>query len=87
MAFVYIIFTVSAAYAVLGNVAVYLALTRRNVPLRFIWAGTPGYLYRICVASPAVSPGLCRFALSTNVAFIIACVASIPIIGLAHAHG
>lgn len=87
MAFVYIIFTVSVAYAVLGNVAVYLALTRRKVPLHFIWVGTPGYLYRICVASPAVGPGLCRFAFSTNVAFLVACVASILVTGLAHAHG
>lgn len=86
MMFVYIIFAVSVAYAVIGNAVVYICLSRRKIHFRSIWAGTPGYLYRRCVASPAVGAGLCRFALSTNVSFVVACFASIPLIGLANVH-
>jgi len=66
-------FSVAVLYAVLGNVAVYVVLLRRGVSVKFMWAGTPGYLYRICHnAKRAVGTGLERFALSTNVALALA---------------
>jgi hypothetical protein len=66
-------FTISVAYAALGNAAVYILLRRRNVPVRFIWSGTPGYLYGVCRRSfPPVPRSLTRFALSTHVAFLLA---------------
>jgi hypothetical protein len=71
------IFALSVAYAVFGNVAVYVALARRKVPMRLMWSGTPGYLYRVCVQSSAVSIGLRRFAFSVNVAFVIAILSGI----------
>ena len=66
------IFVLSIVYAVLGNVVVYLILSRRKVPMRSMWAGTPTYLYRVCRQSPVVGVVLCRFVASTNVAFIVA---------------
>jgi len=66
-------FTISVAYAVLGNTAVYILLRRRNVLFRFIWSGTPGYLYGVCHRSfPPVPRSLTRLALSTNVALLLA---------------
>jgi hypothetical protein len=66
-------FAISIAYAALGNAAVYILLRRRKVPIRFIWSGTPGYLYGICHRSiPPVPRSLTRFALSTNVALLLA---------------
>jgi hypothetical protein len=81
--FIVIIFTFSVLYAVLGNVIVYLILIRRRVPVRSIWAGTPGYLYRICVKERTiVGNRLRRFALSTNIAFIVALVFGVGLAGL-----
>jgi hypothetical protein len=61
--------------AVFGNALVYVLLSRRGVPIRFMWAGTPFYLYKLCVrAQPPVRRSLCRLALVTNVAFIAAFV-------------
>lgn len=71
MAIFYTLFGLGVAYAVVGNALVLFALTRRNVPIQFLWAGTPGYLYRRCV-SEKVGIGLQRFAFSTNVALLIA---------------
>lgn len=60
-------------YAALGNAFVLVALTRRKTPVRFIWAGTPFYLYRICNRSePPASRALRIFALSTNIAVLLA---------------
>ncbi len=68
-----IIFALSVLYAVLGNIIVYIILIRRKVGLRFIWTGTPGYLYRVCLKERTiVGNRLCRFAFSTNIAFLVA---------------
>jgi hypothetical protein len=68
-------FVFSGLYAVLGNIIVYFILIRRKVTLRSIWAGTPGYLYRICVKERAiVGSRLRRFAFSTNIAFLVAMI-------------
>ncbi len=73
--FLIIIFTLTTVYAVLGNIIVYIILMRRKVRFRSIWAGTPGYLYRICLRErTVVGKRLCRFAFSTNIAFLIAVV-------------
>ena len=85
MSAVIIVFVVSVAYSVLGNAAVYVVLARRKVPTRFIWSGTPGYLYRVCTESPTVGPGLSRFAFSTNVAFVVAFLAGLGLAGFSHA--
>ncbi len=37
-------FATSVVFAVGGNLVLYLWLLRRGAPIRFIWAGTPGYL-------------------------------------------
>ena len=68
-------FVAAGLTAVLGNVLVYILLSRRGVPINFMWSGTPFYLYKLCVhAQPPVPPSLCRLALVTNVAFIAAFV-------------
>ena len=68
-----IAFAICVAYAVLGNAAVYVVLLRRQVPVRALWAGTPGYLYRTCVDNPhTVSVAVRRVAFSTIIAFLIA---------------
>jgi hypothetical protein len=62
-------------YALLGNLMVYGILNRRKVQLSSLWAGTPGYLYRVCAReTEVVGPTLRRFALSTNIAFLMAMV-------------
>jgi hypothetical protein len=65
-------FLVAALYGIFGNVIVWLMLTHRKVPLRFIWSGAPFYLYRVCNRMSPPSPTLKAFALSTNVALILA---------------
>ena len=73
-------FAASVVYAVIGNAVVYLLLVRRKVALRKLWAGTPGYLYTQCVRSNgAVGPLLTRFALSTDIAFVLAFIFAIPL--------
>ena len=62
----------SVVYAVLGNLAVYVILSRRRVPMRMMWVGTPMYLYSVCRNSPYAGASLRRFAASTNVAFVLA---------------
>jgi hypothetical protein len=66
-------FALSVLYAVLGNAVVYFILLRRGVPTRSLWAGTPFYLYRVCLgAGPTVGVRLRRFAYSTDIAFLAA---------------
>ena len=80
--FFIIVFAVSSLYAVFGNVAVYLILSRRRVPMRSLWAGTPGYLYRVCKeATPVVGTSLQRFAFSTNIAFLVAMILGVGLAG------
>jgi hypothetical protein len=63
----------SVTYSVIGNAVVLLMLIRRRTPLRFLWAGTPFYLYGICNrANPPTSRALRGFALSTNIALLLA---------------
>jgi hypothetical protein len=62
----------TVAYAVLGNFAVYVILVSRKVPVRFGWAGTPFYLYRVCVQASPAMPRLRTFALSTDIAALLA---------------
>jgi hypothetical protein len=72
-----VVFALSLAYAVLGNVAVYLMLPHRGTAINSFWVGVPGYLYKFTVAGT----GLRRFALSTNVAFLIAIVCGMFLAG------
>ena len=69
------VFALCVLYAVLGNALVYAILLRRGVPVRSLWAGTPVYLYRVCLeATPPVSKHLQRLAFSTNIAFLAAAI-------------
>ncbi len=78
-------FALSVLYAVLGNVVVYFILLRRGVPVRFLWSGTPGYLYRVCArATPSVSDRLRRFSYSTNVALLAAAILAFYVAGVIH---
>ena len=78
------IFVFCVVYAVFGNLVVYLILSRRGVPMRFMWAGTPTYLYRVCAKSPDVGVALRRFAASTNIAFVVAMLFVIFLAGQGH---
>lgn len=78
-----LLFALSVLYAVLGNVFVYGILIRRKIQVRSLWAGTPGYLYRVCATETAIiGPGLRRFALSTNIAFLVAMVLGVVLGGM-----
>ncbi len=77
-----IIFALSVLYAVLGNAIVRVILRRRGVPVRWLWAGTPGYLYRVCAqATPTVGNHLRGFAYSTDVAWLIAMISGVCAFG------
>jgi len=81
--YMYPVFAISIGYAVIGNAAVLWILIRRGVQVRFLWSGTPGYLYRICAENTStVGKGLRGFALSTNIAFIVAALAALYLAGL-----
>jgi hypothetical protein len=81
--YMYLVFAISVSYAVIGNATVLWILIRRGVEVRFLWSGTPGYLYRICAQNAsAAGKGLRRFALSTNIAFIVAILAAFYLAGL-----
>lgn len=68
-----IIAILSGLYAIVGNIAVHAALVERKVPVRFMWSGTPFYLYNLCVREPEKAGiGLRKFAFSTNIAFFLA---------------
>ena len=73
-----IAFALVATYAVLGNMVVYFVLVQRQVPVRFIWAGTPCYLAGVCSKH---EPGtkLLWFARSTDVAFLIGLLLGVSI--------
>lgn len=65
-------FTITVAYSVVGNALLYVILRRRGISFRFMWSGTPGYLYRVCRQSTTPLPrALTGFALSTYIAFIL----------------
>jgi len=76
----YLLFVLSALYAIAGDVAVRIMLTRRNIQTSFWLRGVPGYLYRICTRDPSVSPRWRRFAYSTNVAFVICFLSVLAIV-------
>jgi hypothetical protein len=67
------IFYASFIYAVLGNAIVFALLQRRNIRLSFFRSGNPLYLYRVCRdVDPPVPRALTRFALSVNIALLLA---------------
>ena len=75
-------FAISVVYAVLGHVIVYVVLLRRHAPMRFMWAGTPGYLTRVCHENPALAgPALRWFSISTVLAFFLAFLFAIGLSG------
>ena len=60
------------AYAIIGNVAAYVLMSRRGVPMKSVWAGTPGYLYKACRDSDVDSGCTARFlAFTSSLAFLI----------------
>jgi hypothetical protein len=65
-------FVLTVLYAVIGNAIVFLILAQRKVPLRFMWAGTPLYLYGMCKRLSPPMPILKAFALSTNISLLLA---------------
>lgn len=67
-----IAFAASVAYAGAGNALIAGILCRRRIPFRSIWAGTPFYLYGVCIRMSPDSRGLRLFALTTDVAFVLA---------------
>jgi hypothetical protein len=73
-------FVLSVLFAVLSNLAVYTLLIRRHVPLRHLWAGTPGYLYRVCLRfEPDVGVGIRQLALFSGIAFALAIALAVPL--------
>jgi hypothetical protein len=63
----------AVAYAVIGNAVVGLILARRKASISFWRAGLPFYLYGVCNRlTPPTSRALRGFALSTNIAGILA---------------
>ena len=81
----HLLFSLAGMYAVLGNLAAYSMLASRGVPVRLLFAGVPGYLYQACAgAGPSVSSDLRRFCFSLNVAFLIALLLGLGLVGFAH---
>lgn len=79
-----LLFVIAVVYAILGNLVAYVMLASRGVPVHTFFAGVPGYLYRICVsAGPSVSINLRRFCLSTGVAFLVAALLGLGLVGFA----
>ena len=68
------LFVLCLSYAIVGNAIAYVILARRGIPVRFLWAGTPGYLYRVSSEDPRAGASLRRYCLSTNIAFVLAFV-------------
>jgi hypothetical protein len=61
-----------------GNLVVYAMLAQRQVPVRLFWAGTPGYLVRVCSENaPQVGNTFLWFARSTVIAFLV-CILLAP---------
>jgi len=67
-----IAFAAAVAYAGAGNALIAGILYRRRIPFRSIWAGTPFYLYGVCIRMIPSSRGLRLFALTTDAAFVLA---------------
>ena len=68
-------FVASVLLAVFGNLIVYVRLVRRGIPVRFVWAGTPGYLYRTALrVDPAVAASVRALALVSVISFFLAFV-------------
>jgi hypothetical protein len=65
-------FAASVVYAAAGNAIMVRILSRRRIPFRSVWAGTPFYLYGVCIRMTPASRALRAFALSTDVAFVLA---------------
>lgn len=83
MVIYYLLFSAVGIYAVLGNLIAYTMLASHGVPVRFIFAGVPGYVYRASVeAGLGVSTNLRRFCFSTSVAFLITLLLGLGLVGL-----
>jgi len=65
-------FAATVVYAAGGNATIARTLLRRRIPFRSVWAGTPFYLYGVCLRMTRADRGLRAFALSTDAAFILA---------------
>jgi hypothetical protein len=65
-------FAASIVYAAGGNAIIARMLLRRRIPFRSVWAGTPFYLYGVCLRMTPSDRRLRAFALSTDAAFILA---------------
>ena len=65
-------FAGAVIYAGAGNALLARILYRRRVPFRSIWAGTPFYLYGVCIRMTPASRGLRLFALTADAAFVLA---------------
>ncbi len=77
--FFLMVFALCVVHATVGNAAVAIILRRRHVPFEFWRSGMPFYLYKCCNrATPPAGKALCRFALSTNVAGLVAIVDLLP---------
>lgn len=74
-AIVYFTFAASVLVAVVGNLIVYIKVTRSGIPVRFMWAGTPGYLYRAALrANPTVAALVRPIAFASNLGLLLAFV-------------
>lgn len=79
------VFAISTLYAGLADSVVYALLVRRGAKPRILWAGTPGYLYRVCARSgPLVGAGLRRLALSAGVASLAAIASGIWFVAVSY---
>ena len=67
-----IVFAAAVIYAAAGNAIIAGILYRRRIPFRSVWAGTPFYLYGVCIRMTPASRGLRAFALTTDAAFVLA---------------
>jgi hypothetical protein len=73
-------FALSGVFSVLGNALVCVLLRSQGVPVRFMRAGQPFYLYGLCNrAEPPVAPYLRRLALASNIAWIVAFLLAVPL--------
>lgn len=65
-------FAATVIYAAAGNAVIARMLLRRRIPFRSVWAGTPFYLYGVCLRMTPGDRSLRAFALSTDAAFVLA---------------
>jgi hypothetical protein len=73
------LFEVSAIYIAGSVLAVFTTLRRRGVPVSYVFAGFPGYLYRRAVEA-GVEVALRRFALSTTLAYVFALILAVILV-------